>query len=143
MSKSMTPAQYRRRRYAYFWTALACYFVPYIVATSCLLPFMVESAGLKWGIGLAVVFVNALPFIGGVLRGLFAHVPFINVLAIVFLFLAGFFMLDVFRDYVSTFMTIEACAAGGSVLACVFWGLHRKYKAKDGQAKTMKELGVI
>ena len=67
----------------------------------------------------------------------------VNLLAIVFLFLAGFFLLDVFHDYVYTFMTIEACAAGGSILACFFWGLHRKYKSKDGQAKTMKELGVI
>lgn len=143
MTKSMTPKQYKHRRLLYFWLSLVCYFVPYIVATSCLLPFMVESTGLKWGIGLAVVFVNALPFVGGVLRHLFSHVPFINLLAIVFLFLAGFFLLDVFHDYVYTFMTIEGCAAGGSVLACVFWGLHRKYKSKDGQAKTMKELGVI
>lgn len=73
-----TPAQFKKRRYAYFWISLACYFVPYVAATACLLPFMVESAGLKWGIGLAVVFVNALPFVGGVLRHLFSHVPFIN-----------------------------------------------------------------
>lgn len=143
MSKTMTPAQYKKRRYAYFWIALVCYFMPYLAATSCLLPFMTESTGLKWGIGLAVVFVNALPFIGGVFRNMLAHFPFINLPAAVFLFLASFFLLDVFQNYVYTFMTIEACAAGGSVFACVFWELHRKYKSKDGQAKTMKELGVI
>lgn len=141
--KKMTPKGMKTRRYAYFWCAVAAYFVPYIAATAALLPFMVESTGMKWSIGLAVVLLNALPFVGGVLRHLFSHVPFINMLAFVFMLLAGFFLLDVFREYVYTFMTIEACALGGSFFACVFWGLHRKYKTKDGQAKTMRQLGVL
>lgn len=134
---------YKKQRYIYFWLSLVSYFVPYIVATSCLLPFMAESVGAKWGIGLAIVFVNALPFIGGVLRSLFAHFPFINMLSLVFMLLSGFFLLDVFHDYVSTFMTIEACALGGSFLACVFWGLHMKYKRQNQTVKTVLKSGVL
>ena len=134
---------YTHQRYAFFWAAIIAYFAPYIAATAALLPFMVESAGMKWGIGLAVVVINALPFVGGVLRHLFAHVPFINMLALVFMLLAGFFLLDVFREYVYTFMTIEGCALGGSCLACVFWGLHKKYKRQSQTVKTVLKSGIL
>ena len=64
-------------------------------------------------------------------------------LALVFMLLAGFFLLDVFRDYVYTFMSIEAAALGGSVLACVFWGLHKKYKRQNQTIKTVVKSGVL
>lgn len=134
---------YKKQRYIYFWLSLISYFVPYVAVTAALLPMMVESVGMKWGIGLAVVALNALPFIGGVLRHIFAHVPFINMLALVFMLLAGFFLLDVFREYVYTFMSIEAAALGGSLLACVFWGLHKKYKRQNQTIKTVVKSGVL
>lgn len=143
MTKSMTPKQYKRRRYAYFGLAIICCFVPHVIATACLLPFMVESTGLKWGIGIALVFINTIPFVFGFFKSFFMHFPFFNWLALIFLCCAGFFTMDVFAEYVSTFKVIESVAFVGGILACVFWGLHRKYKSKDGQAKTMKELGVI
>lgn len=134
---------YKKLRLAYFWLAIIAYFVPYIAVTAALLPFMTESQGMKWGIGLAVVALNALPFLGGMLRSITAHFPFINFLALFFVILAGFFTLDVFQDYVHTFMTIEAVAAFGSFLACVFWGLHKKYKRKDTTMKDIRESGIL
>ena len=134
---------YKKQRYIFFWASIVCYFVPYIAATAALLPFMTESTGMKWGIGLAVVLINSLPFLGGVLRNIFSHVPFINMISIVFLLLAGFFLMEVFRDYVYTFMTIEACAFGGSVAACVFWGLHQKYKRQAQTVSTVLKSGVL
>ena len=134
---------YTTQRYIFFWLSVVLYFVPYIVATASLLPFMTESTGVKFGIGIAVVFVNALPFIGGFLRHLFAHVPFINILALVFMLLAGFFLLDVFREYVYTFMTIEACALAGSVFACISWALHKKYRRQSQTVKTVLKSGIL
>ena len=135
--------KYSKQRYTFFWLSIVAYFAPYIAATASLLPFMAESAGMKCGIGLGVVFLNALPFIGGILRHLFSHVPFINLLALFFVALAGFFLLDVFREYVYTFLTIETCALGGSVLACIFWGLHTKYKRQAQTVKTVIKSGVL
>lgn len=141
--KKMTPKAMKVRRYAYFWCAIIFCFVPHVVVTACLLPFMVESAGLKWGIGIALVFINTIPFVFGFFKSFFIHFPFFNWIALIFICCAGFFTLDVFADYVYTFKVIESVSVAGGILACVFWGLHRKYKAKDGQVKTMRQLGVL
>ncbi len=134
---------YKKQRYLFFWLAGAAYFLPYIIATACLLPFMETPTGMKWSIGLVVALVNALPFIGGVFRVLFAHTPFINLPALLFVALAGFFMLPLFRDFVYTFLVIESCAAGGGILATVFWALHTKYKTKAETVKTVLKSGVL
>lgn len=134
---------YKAQRYLFFWLSAAFYFLPYIIATACLLPFMEAATGMKWSIGLVVALVNALPFIGGVFRVLFAHTPFINLPALLFVALAGFFMLPLFRDFVYTFLVIESCAAGGGILATVFWALHNKYKTKAETVRTVLKSGVL
>ena len=134
---------YKKQRYLFFWLTLIVYFVPYIVATACLLPFMKAAEGTKWAIGMTVVFLNALPFVVGILRKIFAHVPFINGLAIVFVALAMCFTLDIFHSYVYTFMTIESVALAGSLLACVFWHFHRKYKRQAQTVKTVIKSGLL
>ena len=134
---------YRKEKYIYFWLSFACYFLPFVIATACLLPFMEESTGTKWSIGLAVVLVNTLPFVGGVFRVLFSHTPFINMPAILFVFLAMFFTAPVFSNYVYTFRVIESCAALGGILTTVFWFLHRKYKTKADTVHTVLKSGVL
>lgn len=134
---------YKAQRYLFFWLSAAFYFMPYIIATACLLPFMEESTGMKWSIGLVVALVNALPFIGGVFRVLFSHTPFINMYAIIFMFLAAFFTLPIFSIFVYTFLVIEGCAALGSIMATVFWFLHRKYKTKAETVHTVLKSGVL
>ena len=134
---------YKGQRYCFFWATLASYFMPYIAVTAALLPMMTESTGMKWGIGLAVVLLNALPFLRFAMRAFWVYFPFVNVTAVVFVALAGFFLLDVFKDYVYTFMTIELTAAAGSVFACVFWGLHQKYKRQNLTIKTVVKSGVL
>ena len=48
-------------------------------------------------------------------------------LSIVFLILAAFFTMDVFRYYVEIFLWIETAAAVGSVAACILWHYYRKF----------------
>ena len=134
---------YRKEKYIYFWLSFAAYFLPYVVATSCLLPLMEVSTGMKWSIGLAVILVNSLPFVGGVFRVLFSHTPFINMPAILFLFLAMFFTAPIFANYVYTFLVIESCAAVGGILATVFWFLHSTYKTKADTVHTVLKSGVL
>ena len=139
----MTYKTYKMKRYIFFWLTLIVYFVPYIVATACLLPFMKATEGTKWAIGLTVALLNALPFVMGIFRKIFAHVPFINVLAIVFVALAMFFTLETFHSYVYTFMTIESAALAGSVVSCVLWHFHMKYKRKAQTVSTMFNKRVV
>ena len=138
-----TYKSYKKQRYLFFWLSLVAYFVPYIVATACLLPFMKAAEGMKWGIGLAVAALNALPFLGGILKGFRAHFPFVNMIAFVFVLLAGFFTLEVFHNYVYTFLTIEAAAVAGSLAACVLWHFHRKYKRKAHTVGDVIASGLI
>lgn len=134
---------YKKQRYLFFWLAIAVCFVPYVVATSCLLPFMVTSDGQRVAIGLAVVFLNALPFVGGVLLNFRAHFPFFNLPALLFIVLAGFFLLDVFADYVSSFLVIETTAFVGGIAACVLWHFHRKYKRKSRTVSDVVKSGLV
>ncbi len=135
--------RYKKQRYLFFWLSLVAYFVPYIVATACLLPFIQAAVGMKWGIGLSVAALNALPFLGGIFKGFRAHFPFVNMIAFVFVLLAGFFTLEVFHNYVYTFLTIEAAAVGGSLAACVLWHFHRKYKRKSQTVGDVIASGLI
>ncbi len=134
---------YKKERYLFFWLSIAVYFVPYIIVTACLLPFVKTGGGMKWGMGLAVAALNALPFLGGILKGFRAHFPFINLLALAFVALAGFFTLELFQDYVTTFLWIELSAAVGSIAACVFWHFHRKYKRKSQTVGDIVKSGVL
>ena len=139
----MTYKTYSKQRYIFFWLSVIVYFVPYIVATAFLIPPMSAARSMKWSIGLSVVLLNTLPFIGGMFRRILSHFPFVNLPAILFVLLAGFFLLDIFRSYVYTFLTIEATAAAGSVAACFMWHLHRKYKRQARTVKTVIKSGVL
>ncbi|MDE6273660.1 MAG: hypothetical protein K2L87_01260 [Clostridiales bacterium] len=139
----MTYKTYKKQRYLYFWGAILVYFVPYIVATAALLPFMRVTTGQKVGIGMAVAFLNALPFVSGIFKGFRAHFPLFNMTAFVFVVLASFFVLPLFSNYVYTFTTIELTAALSSFAACVLWGLHVKYKRKAQTVSTVVKSGVL
>lgn len=134
---------YRKERYLFFWLSIAVYFIPYIIVTACLLPFMAESQGAKWGVGLAVAAINAVPFLAGIFRSFRAHFPFLNLLSVAFVALAGFFTLELFRDYVYTFLWIELSAMLGSVAACVLWHFHRMYKRKAQTVSDVLKSGIL
>lgn len=118
---------FRKEKALYFALAVAAYFLPFIITTACLLPFVKAAQGFKIAAGLGIVIVNAIPFLMGVFRSFFSHFPMFNLLAVVFLFLGGFFMLDTFRNCAETLLWIELAAAVGSIASCVFWTLHKKY----------------
>lgn len=134
---------YRKQRYLFFWLSIVVYFLPYIIVTASLLPFVKTDEGVKWGIGLAVCALNAVPFVSGVFKGFRAHFPFVNLMAIIFLFLAAFFLSEVFQNYVYTFLWIELAAVIGSGAACVLWHYHRKYKGINETYRANKKIGMI
>lgn len=134
---------YKKERYLFFWLSLVAYFLPYLIVTACLLPMMKAAQGAKWGIGLAVAALNAIPFLTGIFKGFRARFPFVNLLAFVFVLLAGFFCLELFHNYVYTFLTIEAVALAGSIAACVLWHFHRKYKRKSQTVSDVLKSGIL
>lgn len=134
---------YKKQRYLFFWLSIVVYFVPYLIATACLLPIMKAAQGTKWAIGLAVLALNAIPFLTGIFKGFRAHFPFVNLIAFVFVVLAGFFTLELFSKYVYTFLTIEAVALAGSIAACVLWHFHRKYKRKAQTVSDVLKSGLL
>lgn len=138
-----TYKDYRTQRYFFFWLSVVAYFLPYILTTCALLPLMSEAKAVKWGVGAIVLFVNAMPFVKGIFRAIFAHFPFINGLAFAFICLAFFFTANVFQRYVHTFLFIELAAVLGSFAACVFWHFHRKYKKYNQTFVANKKIGII
>lgn len=116
-----------KQKWICFALSIVSYFLPFIVVTAYFLPLTEAAVGVKWGIGLGVVVINAIPFLMGIFRAFFAHFPMLNVLAFVFLALAAFFMLEFFRYYAEIFLWIEFAAALGSIASCIFWALSRKY----------------
>lgn len=134
---------YRKQRYLFFWLSIVVYFLPYIIVTASLLPFVKTDEGVKWGIGLAVCALNAVPFVSGVFKGFRAHFPFVNLMAFIFLFLAAFFLSEVFQNYVYTFLWIELAAVVGSGAACVLWHYHRKYKRKALTIGDVAKSGIL
>lgn len=116
-----------KEKWLYFVFAVLAYFLPFIIVTACLLPMVKAAQGLKIAMGLGIVFINAIPFLMGIFKAFFAHFPMLNVLAIVFLCLAAFFTLDVFKSCVDRLLWIEGSAALGSIASCILWAKHRKY----------------
>lgn len=141
--KNKTPSQFKRRRYIYFWLGVILAVVPSVAVTAALLPFMKEDVGTKWGIGIAIVAINMIPLVFNVLHSLITRFPSFNWVALILALTAEFFTSPVFSHYVSTFKVIEWTTVLGCTISCLFFSLHDKYKSKDRQAKTMKELGVI
>lgn len=134
---------YQKQRFLFFWLSIVVYFVPYLIATACLLPFMKAAQGEKWAIGIAVMALNAIPFLTGIFKGFRAHFPFVNLIAFAFVCLASFFTLDLFHKYVYTFLTIETVALAGSITACVLWHFHRKYKRKAQTVSDVLKSGLL
>lgn len=116
-----------KEKWVYFALSIAVYFLPFIITAACTLPMVKTAQGLKVAMGLGIIFINAIPFIFGLIKTFFAHFPMLNLLAIVFLFLAAFFTMDVFKTCVDKLLWIESAAAVGSLLSCVCWGKYRKY----------------
>ena len=132
MSKYKT---FTKEKWLYFAFSIITYFLPFIIVAACLLPIVKEASGLKIAMGLGIVLINAIPFLMGVFKTFFSHFPMLNVLALVFLFLAAFFTLDVFKSCVEKLLWIEFAAALGSIVSCILWAKHRKYSHYQ---KTMK-----
>lgn len=134
---------YKKQRFLFFWLSIAVYFLPYIIVTACLLPLVKTDVGAKAGIGLAVIALNALPFLAGIFKGFRAHFPFVNLIAFVFVLLAAFFLSELFKNYVYTFLWIELAALLGSIAACVLWHFHRKYKRKAQTVGDVLKSGIL
>lgn len=118
---------YFKEKWLFFALSISTYFLPFVITTACLLPFVKAADGVKIAIGLGIVFINAIPFLMGVFRAFFSHFPMLNMVAVIFLFIYGFFALDAFMKSREAFCWIELAAALGSILSCVFWGLYLKY----------------
>lgn len=141
--KVRTLEGYRRAKWIYFSLYVVVYFVPVIAVAACLLPTTEQPAGVSWAVGLAVVAIHALPFIGGIFRTLFSHLPSLNIFPFLFLLLYGFFTAELFQNYVAVFCWIEFAAAVSVVFSVVFWILYRKNAERLETAKTVKQLGVL
>lgn len=142
MSKSYKT--YTKEKWIYFALSIICYFVPFIVVTACLFPFMKKAdAGYKVALGLLLVIVNSVPFLMGVFKAFFAHFPMFNAFAIGFCILGTLFSFEIFSDYIDKFLWIEFAAALGSVASCVFWALHRKYARWSESIKANVKSGAF
>lgn len=126
---------YKKEKRIYFALSIIVYFLPFTVTAACLLPFLKAAEGFKIAAGFAIVAINAIPFLMGIFRSLFAHFPMLNVLAAVFLMLAAFFKTDVFSGFADKLCWIELSAAVGSIASCILWAKYKKY---SGYSKTMK-----
>lgn len=139
----MNYKNYKKERYLFFWLSIAVYFIPYIVVTACLLPVIKTSVGMKFGIGLAVIFLNALPFIFGFFHGLRNAFPFFSFVPFLYLALHVFFTTEVFQNFQAVFNWIEFTFAVSLVFYCVFWRFHRKYKRKAQTVNDVLKSGLI
>lgn len=119
---------FKKEKWLFFALSIVAYFVPFIIVTACMFPFMTKAdAGYKWALGILIVIINALPFLMGIIRVFFAHFPMLNVFSIGFCVLGALFTFEIFTEYMDKFLWIELTAALGSIASCIFWGLHRKY----------------
>ena len=118
---------FAKEKWLYFIFSIIAYFLPFIIVEACLLPIVKVESGLKIAIGMGIVLINAVPFLMGAFKAFFAHFPMFNILSVIFLFLAVFFTLDIFKSCVEKLLWIEFAAAAGSILSCIFWGKYRKY----------------
>ncbi len=134
---------FRKEKWIYLALSITFYFLPFIVVTACLLPMVRATSGLKIAMGLGIVFINAIPFFMGIFKSFFAHFPMLNVLALVFLCLAAFFSLEVFKNCVDKLLWIEGSAALGSLISCILWGKYLKYKKWSESVKATVNSGAF
>lgn len=140
MSKYKT---FKKEKWLYFAFSIITYFLPFIIVTACLLPIVRAASGLKIAVGLGIVLINAIPFLMGVFKAFFAHFPMFNILAVVFLFLAAFFTMDVFKACVEKLLWIEFAAGAGSIISCIFWRKYRKYSKWSESVKANVRSGAF
>lgn len=134
---------FKKEKWLYFIFSVLAYFLPFIIVTAALFPMMKTASGLKVAMGMGIVIINAIPFLMGIFKAFFAHFPMLNILAIVFLLLAMFFTLDVFKNYVDKFLWIETAAAVGSVVSCILWAKYRKYSKWHESVKANVRSGAF
>lgn len=140
MSKYKT---YKKEKWLYFALSIVAYFAPFVAVTAGLLPMLKAATGFKIAIGFGVAVINAIPFLIGVFKSLFAHFPMFNLLAVAFLALAAFFRMEVFERYTEIFLWIELAAALGSVISCILWGLYLKYADYNRTMKATVKSGAF
>ena len=127
---------FTKEKWLYFGFSIIAYFIPFIIVTACLMPLMKKSDdGLKIAVGMAIIFINALPFLQGVLEHIFSHFPMINTFALIYVCISAFFTFDIFQRYCAYFNWIELSAVIGSFISCILWSKFRKYSHYQ---KTMK-----
>ena len=134
---------FKKEKWLFFALSIAVYFLPFIITTACFLPVMVASVGFKAAIGGAIIIINSIPFLMGIFKSFFAHFPMLNILAIVFLFVGAFFMMDIFQQYAEIFLWIEFSATLGSIVACVLWSRYRKYARYSESVKATVASGAF
>lgn len=134
---------YRKEKWLYFVFALIAYFLPFIIVSAVFFPLMEVATGYKVAMGLAIVVINAIPFLMGAFKSFFAHFPMLNILAMLFLVLAAFFTMDTFKNYVDKFCWIELAAAVGSVVSCILWAQYRKYADYNRTMKATVKSGAF
>lgn len=140
---------FKKEKWLFFALSIIVYFVPFIIVTACMFPFMKKAdTTYRWALGIAMLLLHAAPFLVGIIRGILAHFPMLDTIAIAFCLLGAFFNFQIFADYTSKFLWVEGVAAISSIIACVFWGLHKKYaryaesikaNVKSGAFKTKTE----
>lgn len=135
---------FKKEKWLYFALSIVVYFVPLIVVTACLFPFMKKAdAGYRWGLGIVMFLINAIPFVMGIFRNILAHFPMLNTVAIVFCVLGTLFNFEIFAEYMDKFLWIEFTALVSSIVSCIFWGLYRKYAKSVETIKTINKSGIM
>lgn len=119
---------FKKEKWIFFALSIATYFLPFLIVTACLFPLMRKAdTGYKVALGVFIVIINAVPFLMGIFKSFIAHFPMLNIFAIGFCTLGALFTFNIFAAYLDKFLWIEFTAAVGSIVSCIFWGLHRKY----------------
>ncbi len=135
---------FKKEKWIFFALSIVVYFVPFIIVTACLFPFMTKAdAGYRWALGIVMVLINAVPFLMGIFRTVLAHFPMLNTVALVFCVLGLLFNFEIFAEYMDKFLWIELTAAVCSIASCVFWGLHKKYARYSESIKAAKKSGMF
>lgn len=135
---------FKKEKWLFFALSIIVYFVPFIIVTACLFPFMKKAdAGYRWALGIVMVILNAVPFLMGIFRAVLSHFPMLNTVALVFCVLGMLFNFEIFAEYMDKFLWIELTAAVCSIASCVFWGLHKKYARYSESIKAAKKSGMF
>ena len=134
---------FTKEKWMYFAFSIVAYFLPFTIVTAVFLPIMKAAKELKFAIGMAVIFINALPFLQGLLELLFSHYPMINTFALIYICISAFFSLDIFQTYRYYFNWIELTAVIGSLVSTVLWAKYHKYLHYQKSVKANVKCGAF